>query len=367
MTQTTVTGTARVVVDLARWQQAAGWDVRVASPAGEPLIGWLRDTGIPHERWEAARGPGPGTPLEVVRLGRIIRRASPDLLHLHSSKAGMAGRAAARGSRPTIFQPHAWSFVAVDGAARRAAVFWERVAARWADVLLCVSDGERRRGQGAGVDGRYRVVPNGVDLTRFVPGGASTRADARRRLGLDQAPLAVCIGRLSPQKGQDLLVSAWTTVRAAVPAARLVLVGGGSLDVDPIPPGVVLAGEQHDVTGWLHAADVVVAPSRWEGMALGVLEAMASARSVVATDVEGMREAIGDGVAGAIVPPEDAAALARAVAVRLADVARADEEGEAGRHRAEADFDLERSISAMAALASEVLAARGRALVGSGR
>jgi glycosyltransferase involved in cell wall biosynthesis len=150
-----------------------------------------------------------------------------------------------------------------------------------------------------------------------------------------------------------------------VPEARLALVGGGSLpDVAPLPPGVVLAGDQPDVVPWLHAADLVVAPSRWEGMALGVLEAMASGRSVVATDVEGMGEAMGDAGAGALVPPEDADALATAITSRLADPPRADAEGAAGRRRAERHFDVERSLSETSALALEVLAARG---YGAGR
>jgi len=140
-------------------------------------------------------------------------------------------------------------------------------------------------------------------------------------------------------------------------------VGGGALEgTPPLPGDVLLAGDQPDVTPWLHAADVVVAPSRWEGMALGVLEAMATARSVVATDVDGMREAVGDDGAGALVPPEDAGALAGAVAVRLTDVARAEAEGAAGRLRVERWFDRERSLRETSALALEVLAARRRDL-----
>jgi glycosyltransferase involved in cell wall biosynthesis len=359
VTQTTITGTARVVADVARSQQEAGWDIRVASPAGEPLVGWLRDAGVPHLRWEATRAPGPATAAEVVRLDRIVRGTAPDLLHLHSSKAGLAGRAAVRGSRATIFQPHAWSFAAVGGAARRATIAWERAAARWADVVLCVSEGERRRGEQAGVAGRYRVVPNGVDLDRFRAGDSAARDDARRRLGLDPGPLAVCVGRLSRQKGQDLLLAAWPTVRREVPEAQLVLVGGGDLDGDPeLPSGVAAVGDQPEVTGWLHAADVVVAPSRWEGMSLGVLEAMASGRSVVAAEVEGMAEALGDEGTGALVPPEDSGALVAAVVPRLRDRAGADQEGRAGRARAERCFDVRRRREEVLALTLDVLSAR---------
>jgi glycosyltransferase involved in cell wall biosynthesis len=88
-------------------------------------------------------------------------------------------------------------------------------------------------------------------------------------------------------------------------------------------------------------------PSRWEGMPLVLLEAMAVGRSVVAADVPGARESLGDR-AGAIVPPGDPSALAGALALRLVDRPRADAEGSGGRSRVEAHFDLRRSAAAIA-------------------
>jgi glycosyltransferase involved in cell wall biosynthesis len=88
------------------------------------------------------------------------------------------------------------------------------------------------------------------------------------------------------------------------------------------PPGVTLVGETQDVPAWLAAADVVVQPSRWEGMSLTVLEALAAGRSVVTTDVDGMREALGDVATtrpGAITPVDDLGALVAAVVGRLRD------------------------------------------------
>ena len=99
-------------------------------------------------------------------------------------------------------------------------------------------------------------------------------------------------------------------------------------------PRVHLVGKRADVADWLAAADVVAFPSRWEGMSLGMLEAMAIGRSVVATDVGGAEEALG-GEAGAVVPPGDAAALASAIVERLRDPARTAAEGRAARERAE--------------------------------
>jgi glycosyltransferase involved in cell wall biosynthesis len=96
-----------------------------------------------------------------------------------------------------------------------------------------------------------------------------------------------------------------------------------------------------------------VLPSRWEGMSIGLLEALASGRSVIATDVAGSPEAVGD-EAGAIVPPEDPGALADKLAERLLDPALTAAEGKAGRRRAETLFDIRRRTARIAELYGEL-------------
>ena len=357
MTQPTIDGVARAVLDLVADQVERGWAVAVASPAAtDAFLAGLEERGAEYHRWPARRAPGPGSVLEAARLSRIVNRIGPDIVHLHSSKAGLAGRLAVRGQRPSVFQPHAWSFEAVDGLQRRAAVLWERIAARWSHAIVCVSEEERRHGEAVGIRGAFRVIPNGVDLTAFTPASPADRVAARGRLGLTEAPLVVCVGRLSRQKGQDVLLEAWPAVRAHVPDARLVLVGEGP-DRDRLerraPPEVLFAGIRPDVPDWLAAADVVAAPSRWEGMSYALLEALARARSVVASDTAGAKEALG-GRTKAIVPVEDAEALADALVERLLDPALAAAEGQEGRAWVEERHDVRRSVAAVAALYVEL-------------
>src|SRR6266545_7121924 len=311
-------GVAGYVAEVAADQARRGWQVKVACPGYGQLADVVAATGARHVRWTAKRAPGPGSLLDALRLRRILDEDRPDLVHLHSSKAGLAGRLAIRGRRPTVFQPHAWSFFAVTGPMRAAAVRWERFASRWTHGLVCVSEGERDAGAAHGVRAPTWVVPNGVDCAAWQPATVADRAAARARLGVADAPHAVCVGRLCTQKGQADLLGAWATVRSALPGAQLSLVGDGPDRASLAPaadsmPGVRLVGERSDVADWLAAADVVVVPSRWEGMALVTLEAMARARSVVATDVAGTRDAV-PAAAGAIVAVGDGAALAREVA-----------------------------------------------------
>ncbi|WP_433331194.1 glycosyltransferase [Spirillospora sp. CA-294931] len=350
--QPTVGGVAGYVGRAAADQLARGWAVAVACPLDGELAGRLGPDGVPHFPWEAGRSPGVGTLGETRRLRRIVREFAPGVVHLHSAKAGLAGRLAP-GGPGVIFQPHGWSWHA--GGALMGAVSrrWERFAARRCDALVCCGEGELRQGVDAGVEGKLALVRNGVDLRRFRP---VDRRAARRALGLDErAPLAVCVGRLTRQKGQDVLLAAWPRVRARCPEARLALVGDGE-DLPRLRglagPGVTFVPGTDDPGAWFGAADVVAVPSRWEGLALVVLEALASGRSVVASAIPGLAEAVPPG-AGVLVPAEAPAELAGALAVRLSSPALAEVEGRAGA-AASAGFDVEETLDRLAELTRAV-------------
>ncbi|MFI7598065.1 glycosyltransferase [Actinoplanes sp. NPDC049681] len=354
-------GVARYVVAACLDQMARGWRVSVACPDGGRLADDLARAGIPRLRWRAVRSPGPEALSEALRLRALVDRTQPDVVHLHASKAGLAGRLRPCRRVPVLFQPHGWSWLAVDGALRAASLAWERAAARWTDLLLCVGQGEAEQGRAGGVRGRYAVVQNGVDLLRFRPAGPDARAAARDRLGRPRSgTLAVCVGRLTRQKGQDVLLAAWPAVLARCPAAELALVGAGELDAtlrSARAPGVTFAGAVDDVRDWLAAADVVVLPSRWEGLSLTVLEALATGRSVVVSDVPGLAEAVAP-TAGARVAPGDPAALAAAVTRRLLDPALAAAEGAVAVQRA-AHYDQRLTFDRLAGRTAAI-AARGR-------
>ncbi|AGL20836.1 glycosyltransferase [Actinoplanes sp. N902-109] len=342
VTQPTSGGVARVVLGLAKAQQESGLDVAVAAPAGE-LSEKLLAAGVPWQRWDSSRQPGPSLTDERRALKHIIAGRDPDLVHLHSSKAGLVGRLALRGRVPTVFQPHAWSFLAAEGRTRIAATKWEQYATRWTDLILYCSLQEQKDGASHGIDGPGRIVLNGVDLTQFRAPTPADRAAGRRLLGLPaDAFVAAVVGRRSEQKGQDIALQAWQAVRSAAPSAVLVLMGEGYEDGYSAAEGVMTRAAGDNVRSVFAAADVVLSPSRWEGLSLSLLEGMATARPTIASDVAGSREALIEGplpAAGAVVEREDVDALSREILARLHNPDLVRREAAAARSRIETSFN----------------------------
>jgi glycosyltransferase involved in cell wall biosynthesis len=353
-------GVANVALGYIQHQVERGWQVTVACPSDGYLGYEARALGAAVQWWDAGHA---GRMLGATsRLSRIIETVEPDVVHLHSARAGLIGRLVIRNRLPTIYQPHAWPFLAASGGVRPAWLRWERYATRWATGLVCVSESERDLAERFGLVAPTAVVPNGVDVTVFRPQGERDRVAARKRLALEDVPTVVCVGRLTLQKGQQDLLADWPEIRAAVPEAQLVLVGDGP-DRRALArqaaglEGVQLVGARSDVPFWLAAADVVVIPSRWEGMTLVPLEAMACARSVVATDVAGIVDSVPES-AGEIVPADDGPALIEAVVRRLTDSELTEEEGWNGRSHVERNHDVNSSARQLAGVYLRLVGAR---------
>jgi glycosyltransferase involved in cell wall biosynthesis len=201
--------------------------------------------------------------------------------------------------------------------------------------------------------GKMRIVHCGIDPARY---GTTPRGAPGKRL--------VFVGRLAAVKGVPVLLEAFAKVLAAHPDARLTLVGDG-----PERPKIeARAGElglgetvrfagylsQDEVTEELARSDLFVLPSFAEGVPVVLMEAMASRLAVVATRIAGIPELVEDGVAGRLVPPGDADALAAAISGLLADPEGRARMAEAGRARVESEFDLAREAEKLAALFKSV-------------
>lgn len=328
-------GVASFVREVAKEQSRRGDEVHVLAPSSFPF---------PQEAHACVWAVDRRTPFSLVlarsRIPAAVRAILPDVIHLHSFVPGLLGRLSGLGRSMVVFQPHAWAFNATNsGSLSRVIAAWERVAARRANLIAAVSQDEVEEGRSRGVGAEYAITGVPVDTDRFHPVDRPTQVDLRHQLGVQRSRLVVCVGRLCRQKGQDLLVEAW---RAAPPQdAELVMVGSGDgralLGSDGLPGSVRAVGHSDDVRPWLWAADLVVQPSRYEGMSIALGEALASGRSVVSTRVNGALEAIGTDegeTAGAVVDQGDMGGFIDACKRRLRDGELLSRESEIARRRA---------------------------------
>jgi glycosyltransferase involved in cell wall biosynthesis len=198
------------------------------------------------------------------------------------------------------------------------------------------------------------VIPNGIDPAGFVP--ERPPAATRAALGLpSEARLIGLVGRLTRQKGPDVLIAALPALVSAWPQLRCLFVGDGVLGEElrrqaesrAVGPHCVFLGPRRDVADLVAILEVVVLPSRSEGLPFALLEAMALAKPVVATRVGGSSEVVDDGRTGLLVPPEDPAALAQALRWLLNRPAEAAAMGRRGRERVVREFSLGHSVGAL--------------------
>jgi glycosyltransferase involved in cell wall biosynthesis len=235
---------------------------------------------------------------------------------------------------------------------------------RRAEAWIAISTHLRLAMEAAGIPPEHIVtIPNGVDTDRFAP----SPHERPRQPGALERPCVVFVGRLVKEKALPVLLQAWTLVLQQTPGAILEIVGRGPLEHDlkmlsarlGLTAAVRFHGYHEDVIPFLQTAHAFVLPSYVEGLSNTLLEAMALELPVVATRISGSEDIVVDGETGLLVPPNDAAALARAVNEILASPARAALMGQQARLRVMQLCGLEQVISAYVQLYNHLLEKNG--------
>jgi glycosyltransferase involved in cell wall biosynthesis len=353
-------GVAEHVTQLALGLGERGYEPVVLCPPAFRTAGVLRDAGVRVVETDLRRDYAhPHIDFAAVRaVGRALRRERVTLVHAHAAKAGVVARLAARlTGRPALYTPHCFPFVGeISEARRRFSLAVERALAPGTAAIVCVCEDEREVARAHGIRApELAVVHNGCP-----PCDGSVEPDPRLvALG---RPVVGTVTVLRKQKAVEVLLDAAPAVLAAVPEARIVVVGDGperaalgeraaALGLDERVVFVPFGGS---VIAPLRALDVFVLPSAWEAFPIGVLEAQACGVPQVATDVGGTREAVVPET-GVLVPPRDPGALALALIRLLQEPETRGAMAAASRERHAARFELAPMLDATAALYDRVL------------
>jgi len=293
------------------------------------------------------------SPLAHIRAFRalvaLMRVEKPDLVHAHAPITGFLGRLAARvaGVPKIAFTSHGFLFNQGGPWLRRAAgLAMELIAGRVTDIFLTVSEAGAADARRLHIFATPVAIGNGRDPARFRPDPA-TRNRIRAELNTpEDRVVIVAVSRLVRDKGYPELAAALRDVPNAelwVVGERLVSDRGDDMVALLRAAGngerLKLLGYRHDVEAVLAAADIFTLPSYHEALPMSVIEAMFSGLPVVASDIEGPREQVVEGITGLLVAPRQTAPLATALARLAADAGLRSRMGAAGRARALERYD----------------------------
>jgi glycosyltransferase involved in cell wall biosynthesis len=370
ITRSDIVGGASIHVrDLSRGLQDQGHFVTVLVGGEGPVSDALREYGIPVRSVpNLVRAPSLLRDLAALReLISALKELQPDVVCTHTAKAGWLGRIAARYLKlPVTYTAHGWSISerlpitggGIPGIRKRQGTLFtlaERVIAPLTDVIINVSDSERRLAlsKRIGRPDQHVTVHNGMPDV-----GAELQSDPSH-----QPPRIIMVARFDLPKDHDLLVGALAELKTET--WELELVGNGprlnsvahAAQVAGIDSRTHLSGEARDVARRLSDAQIFVLATNFEGFSLSILEAMRCGLPIVASDVGGVREAVSDGVNGFVTPRGDRAALRRALQLLIADPALRTRMGEASRSIFARQFTLEQMLSNTCTVYRSVLTA----------
>ncbi len=289
-----------------------------------------------------------------IALYTRIKQGQYDIVHTHSSKAGIMGRWAARlaGVRHIVHTPHGHVFYGYFSSVLTGIfIMAERFTVCVTDRLieLTTKGVEEHLTLGIGRKEQWSVIPSGIDLEMFRSDEDSRRITRREWQVSEDDILVVSVGRLEEVKGQVYLINALPQVLKECPAVKLMLVGDGhersSLEEHSMRLGVkdrvIFAGFCEDVRPYLNAADIFALASLNEGMGRAVVEAMACGKPVILSRVGGMQGLIEDGKEGFLVSAKDGSAWAGALGKLASDHERREGMAASALRRANEYFSVE--------------------------
>lgn len=295
--------------------------------------------------------------LNLYKMYRILKTQKCELVHTHSSKAGILGRLAARiaRTRVVVHTIHGWSFNEYQNIlVKRFFIILERIAALWSTKIICVSERDIATGLKYRIANKdkFALIRYGILIEEF----QNSNVDIYRKrteFGItNQGPIVAMISCLKPQKSPLDYIRAISIVQKDIPKANFLIIGDGILrpkvlklaNTLGLDSSLLFKGWRRDIPEIMSVIDVLVLSSLWEGFPVVFLEAMASGKPVIATDVGGAKEVIRDGIDGFLVPPKDYKSLAEKIKTILTEDGLCKKMGQNFKSRLDSSYHLQNMV-----------------------
>jgi len=250
----------------------------------------------------------------IFQLNRLIKRVLPDIVHLHSTKAGWIGRISSYLAKTkVIFTAHGWCFTeGVSSIRKKMGIFIEKKLSNITHKIICVSDYDKQLAlkYGVTIDSKIKVVYNGVsNLQQY---------DKLPEFSGDEALKVIMVARFSEPKDQISLIKAIPYIDDNI---KIYFAGEGSTmsvaqdlvaEID-VTDQVIFLGQRTDVKELLSSFDVFVLSSKYEGLPISIIEAMSVRLPIIASNVGGVKELVFDGVNGLLFDADDHKELAEKI------------------------------------------------------
>lgn len=351
-------GGERVFSQIIRGLNKERFNVFVASNPGGIFEKKLTEVGIKINPVHMTNRYNLGT---ISRLKKIIKTKEVQIVHSQGGRADFFARIAARISNvPIIISSMAMLVEGYDVSILRKGLYVsiDRWTERWVNKFTVLSEAMRRS-----LIERHKIPPenivkiyNGIEIEEYNPDLKELRnkkLESKRTLGLkNDVPVIGAIGRLVWQKGFEYLIRAAPEILKKCPEARFLIVGEGPLKNKLILTGeklnvadrIIFTGFRSDIKEILASIDVLAMPSLLEGLPMVLLEAMAMAKPIVATRIDGVIEVLENSKTGLLVPAKNSHALAEAIVGILNDKAKANFFGQNAREAAKEKFSVKKMV-----------------------
>lgn len=325
------------------WLRKQGYEVHIAAKRNKEVPECDRFYDLPFERTPYNYGN-----LKALRMLRqIIQENDYKLIHCHTPMGGVIARLAAKNARKrgttVIYTAHGFHFYS--GAPLLNWLIYypiEKWLSRYTDCLITINSEDYGRAiKGGFMAKRIKAVHGvGIDIEAFKPASSNVKRKMRMMYGFrGNDILIIYVAELNHNKNQHMIIDAVSKLAKEYPNIRLLLIGNGNMqdkyseyaDRLKIKENVIFFGWRDDIYNLLTISDIAVSASRREGLPVNIMEAMATGKPIVATNVRGNRDLIVDGVNGILIPLDDPRSMARAIDRILKDPEKGRRMGESGR------------------------------------